>query len=60
MIRAALLAALVAGCGVKAPPRPPLKPGAAPSDPPAAAEPAPATCETCGTGPAPAPAPRTP
>jgi hypothetical protein len=51
--RTVLAAALLAGCGVKAPPRPPEKAGAR-AAPPAAA--APATCETCAPG---APAPST-
>jgi hypothetical protein len=51
VIRALLAAALVAGCGVKAPPRPPLAPGAAPAA--AAAEPA--RCDGCATAPAPRP-----
>ena len=49
---ALLVAALLAGCGVKAPPRPPAKEAA-----PAAA--AAQACETCGAR-APDPTPRTP
>jgi hypothetical protein len=57
MTRASLalfVAIALAGCGVKAPPRPPAKPGAAA---PAPAADAPAACDTCG---APAPASPTP
>jgi hypothetical protein len=58
-MRAALLvAALLAGCGIKAAPRPPLRPGATPEARPIAAEPT--SCDTCDTTPSPAPAPRTP
>jgi hypothetical protein len=52
MIRALVLAALAAGCGVKAPPRPPVKAGEPAARPAAAAPPA---CEGCGTTPAAAP-----
>ncbi len=58
MRRALLAAALLSACGIKAAPRPPVKPGAAPEERPAAAEPA--SCETCGSAPTPSPAPRTP
>jgi len=60
-MRAALLAAaLLAGCGIKAAPRPPLRPGASPEERPAAA-PKPASCDTCDTTPSPAAsAPRAP
>jgi hypothetical protein len=64
MIRLLALAVLLAACGVKAPPRPPLKPDTAgPAQPgPAqtdAAQPAPepATCGACAS---PGPTPKTP
>jgi hypothetical protein len=55
--RGLLVAAALAGCGVKAPPRPPAKPGAAA---PAPATDAPAACKTCGAPAPAAPTPRTP
>ncbi len=65
MIRALAVAALLAGCGVKAPPRPPLGPGATAPDRPEAAEPdageraaaEPAAAGACATPPS---TPKTP